>query len=166
MAFLRLAPWTSVSSQRGSLDGEGTEEVGRSFSRRGEAPAAWDRWGRGTRRSSRTCWWPWLAKRWSEAAPPRAPVAGGDGARRQRHSGGKGWRAWADELHWDLRIPFPGSVEAEEGRRWELHGKRAAGGALCRGDGLPAAIERGGRVWEGHWEAVVVLGYSVWGKRG
>ena len=79
---------------------------------------------------------------------------------------GKGWRAWADELHWDSRIPFPGSVGAEEGRRWELHGKRAAGGALCRGDGLPAAIERGGRVWEGHWEAVVVLGYSVWGKRG
>ena len=90
MAFLRLAPWTSVSSPRGSLDGEGTEEVGRSFSRRGEAPAAWDRWGRGTRRSSRTCWWPWLAKRWSEAAPPRPPVAGGDGAHQQRRSGGQG----------------------------------------------------------------------------
>ena len=55
---------------------------------------------------------------------------------------------------------------AEEGRRWELHGKRAAAGALCRGDGLPAVIERGGQVWEGHWETVVVLGYLVWGRRG
>ena len=30
---------------------------------------------------------------------------------------GKGWRAWADEFHWNSRILFPGSVGAEEGRR-------------------------------------------------
>src|SRR6185312_17498174 len=96
MAFLRLAPWTSVSSQRGSLDGKGTEEVGRSFSRRGEAPAAWDRWGRGTRRSSRTCWWPWVAGRRLEEAAPRRGAAGGE----LSHGGGAlvrdggGGRAW------------------------------------------------------------------------
>ena len=43
---------------------------------------------------------------------------------------------------------------------------RAAGGALCRGGSLPATIGSGGRVWEGHWETVVVLGYLVWGRRG
>ena len=54
---------------------------------------------------------------------------------------------------------------AEEGRSYALHGESAAAGALCRGGGSLAVQRWGGRIWEVRWEAVVVLGYLIWGRR-
>src|SRR6185503_3744330 len=92
MAFLRLAPWTSVSSQRGSLDGEGTEEVGRSFSRRGEAPAVGAPLGKSERGTRATFGGAWGSRTWTVVASRRRGAAGSGGAPRRRRSGGLGHR--------------------------------------------------------------------------
>ena len=92
MAFLRLAPWTSVSSQRGSLDGEGTEEVGRSFSRRGEAPAVGAPLGKSERGTRATFGGAWGSRWWPVVASPRRGAAGGGLVRGGGVPGGPGRR--------------------------------------------------------------------------
>jgi hypothetical protein len=48
------------------------------------------------------------------------------------HGGGspvrQGEDGWARELLWSERVPFPGSIGAERGRRWKLDSAGTAGG--------------------------------------
>ena len=86
--ILHLDPWISVSSPRRSLAGLGTEEEGRGFSRRGEAPAVGGPLGkseRGPRTTSRRFWG---SRWWPAAVAPRRGADGGGSALARRHSAG------------------------------------------------------------------------------
>ena len=76
------------------------------------------------------------------------------------------WQGLAGEHRGDAEIPFPDSVGAGGGRRVGLRGSRQPAAALFRGGVTPAAKGWCGRVWEVRWEAVVMLGCLIWGRRG
>jgi len=63
-----------------------------------------------------------------EEGPPREQTAGVDSVRGGGSSAmiWRGGRAW--ELHWNEMKPFPRSIGAEGGWKWELDGARTAGG--------------------------------------
>ena len=64
-----------------------------------------------------------------EGAPRRGPDGGGldhGGSSPVRQEGD----GWARELLWGERVPFPGSIGAGEGRKWELDVEAAGGGAM------------------------------------
>jgi len=42
----------------------------------------------------------------------------------------QGGDGWAREILWGERVPFPGSIGAGEGRKWELDVEAAGGGAM------------------------------------
>ena len=70
--------------------------------------------------------------------------------RRLAGEAGRGWPA--GELLWGERVPFPGSIGAGEGRRWELDGAGTAGSHVGRrsaGNDARAELDsgrgRGGR---------------------
>ena len=153
MAFLRLAPWTSVSSNRRSLDGPGTEERRRSVSRRGEAPEVGARLGEMERRSSRTCRWSRWRLRWPVAGCPRAAAAGGGPVPRLRHSGE--WEAaWlglgaplgrgetVPEVYWSWGRPEVGAQRGGRGRRQPWQPAAVLGRPAQRGNGLGASARR------------------------
>ena len=105
------------------------------------------RLGKMERASRTTSRRPWVAGRRLEEAAPRRGAAGGELSCDGGAPAGKGWRAWADELHWDSRIPFPSSVGAEAGgRRGSVPRRRLAGGAGMGRPGLGASVggEEGG----------------------
>ena len=55
---------------------------------------------------------------------------------------------WAWELRWGEVNPFPRSIGAVGGRRWELNGGLGAAAALLRGGGVLVEEARRGRVQE------------------
>jgi hypothetical protein len=55
---------------------------------------------------------------------------------------------WAWELRWGEVKPFPRSIGAVGGRRWELDGGLGAAAALLRGGGVLVEEARRGRVQE------------------
>jgi len=85
-----------------------------------------------------------------EGAPRRGADGGGldRGGSSPVRQGGDGR---ARERLWGERVPFPGSIGAEGGRRWELDRGQGKTAATARGGGVP---ERRGeldsaRIWEG-----------------
>ena len=66
---------------------------------------------------------------WLVVAAPRAPADGGVPAR----GGGDGW---AQKLHGDEGVPFPGSARGVDGRSRELHGEAGERGR----NGSPAML--------------------------
>jgi len=59
---------------------------------------------------------------------PREQAAGGGARPWWRRSRGLGGGGGVGEHRWEVGIPFPGSVGAEGGRRWGLHGDVVLGG--------------------------------------
>ena len=68
-----------------------------------------------------------------------------------------------------MGIPFPGSVGAEGGRRWGLHGDVVLGGGNGVGGGVPGRGERrASSVWGGaeRGGAGMQGGEAKWGEEG
>ena len=159
--LLHLGPWISISSQRRSLAGLGTEEEGRGFSRRGEAPAVGAPLGKSERGPRTTSRRSWVARRRLEEAAPRRGAAGGE----LSHGGGALVRDGGGGQAWE----HPGKVEkamecsiwALEDRGWWFHGELARGGGhgvrrrplagegLMLGSGVQWEVREGaaGLVW-------------------
>ena len=149
----RFGPWPVQGTE------EATEGGGRPISGEGEARRRRGRCGGGRGRRVLPAGGSigvWGGRRWrvGGAGVAAAAVSGGGGAPAADLG-----RARAGELHQCEREPVGGLSWSGRGRRWGIDVERAAGGALCRGGGLPATIGSDGRVWEGHWETVVMLGY-------
>ena len=67
------------------------------------------------------------------------PAAGGGLDRGGAVPVGWGGGGGVGEHQWEVGIPFPGSVGAEGGRRWGLHGDVVLGGGNGVGGGVPGA---------------------------
>ena len=120
----------------------------RGIFRRGPALEARGKLGKRERVLSRTSGCPWFAGRRSEAAAPQAPTDSDGTARRGGASAAMGGGGWAWELRWGEVKPFPRSVGAEGGRRWELDEEVGAAAALLTGGGVPAWLGDGEWAWE------------------